>query len=79
MYRKSPAKPKRRGWTSQNRAKTGILAGLWRGEEDAWAKRPGRMDPPSPVRRAGLQGQRMQLTAHLGFERLIDDLVLLDA
>ena len=27
---------------------------------------------------AGLQGKRMQLAAHLGLERLIDDLVLLD-
>ena len=29
------------------------------------------------LRRAGLQRQRMQLAAHLGLERLVDDLVLL--
>jgi len=35
--------------------------------------------PPSPLRDAGLQRQRMQLAAHFGLERVIDDLVLLDA
>src|ERR1700733_15148403 len=35
--------------------------------------------PPSPLRDAGLQCQRMQLAAHFSLERVIDDLVLLDA
>src|ERR1700688_2642538 len=33
----------------------------------------------SGVRRAGLQRQRVQLADHLGLERLVDDLVLLDS
>ena len=33
----------------------------------------------STVGRAGLQGQRVELAAHLGLERLVDDLVLLHA
>ena len=36
-------------------------------------------EPQSTLGRTGLQGECMQLAAHLGFERLIDDLVLLDA
>src|SRR4249920_1091904 len=37
--------------------------------------------PPaaSAVGRAGLQGKRVELAAHLGLERLVDDLVLLHA
>ena len=35
--------------------------------------------PMLSLRRAGLQRQRMELASHLGLERLIDDLVLLDA
>ena len=33
---------------------------------------------PSPLRCAGLQGQRMQFATHFGFKRLVYDLVLLD-
>src|SRR5438552_11742071 len=37
----------------------------------------GSRPPKLPLRRAGLQGERVQLAAHFGLERLIDDLVLL--
>src|SRR5271156_6867501 len=38
-----------------------------------------RSKPPLTLGRAGLQSERMQLAAHLGFKGFIDDLVLLDA
>src|SRR5207302_8878617 len=41
--------------------------------------RPGRSAAGSALRRTGLQRQGMELAAHLALERLIDNLVLLDA
>src|SRR5438132_2775315 len=48
--------------------------------ESSWVEATpmvGAGSPGSLLRRAGLQGERVQLAAHLGLERFVDNLVLL--